>query len=513
MKRPLAVFGFTLLAVTFVLCIFSDVSLAILTALISYILFMASAVVPKMRKGYFMPTIMLSCIVASVMFYGVQTHYDNLVCLVGDNADIVCTVKEKPIFNKEYGRYYCKAELDTVDGKKYHGNIRISFNNTYDNINPESLKIGNTLSFNSTLYKVGGEDRAIADYFKSENIYIGTYGIKNLEITECRIRPLGYYGNELRKAIYHNFKDNFPAKTAGFLTALLTGDKTYVSDETYDSFKNSGTAHLMAVSGMHLTVLTMFLGLLLIRLRDSHKYLYMSLMSAFILFIMFLASFSASVVRAGVMLLLLLTGRLADKFADSLNSLGFACMCIIAVNPFSVLSVGFLLSVFSTLAIIISAVPFCNRHRYFLCDRLGFKGAISFPVSRAVMLSVVISLCVMVYTLPIMAISFGMISLISPIANLLLLPVTSLIIISAFISAILCAVGIMPSLLTFIVEKISAYCLGVADLLGSTEQFVLKIDTPLKTALCLVFPFALYLAIKTASCLFKKIKNKKRKPL
>ena len=43
MKRPLAVFGFTLLAVTFVLCIFSDVSLAILTALISYILFMVSA--------------------------------------------------------------------------------------------------------------------------------------------------------------------------------------------------------------------------------------------------------------------------------------------------------------------------------------------------------------------------------------------------------------------------------------------------------------------------------------
>ncbi len=512
MKRPLAVFGFTLLAATFILCVFSDVSLAILTALISYALFMASAVVPKMRKGYFMTTIMLSCLVASIMFYVVQTHYDNLACLVGGNADIVCTVREEPTFNKEYGRYYCKAELDTVDGKGYHGNIRLSFNNTYDNIDPESLKIGNKLSFSGSLYKVGGDDKDIADYFKSENIYIGTYGIKNLEITECRFRPLGYYGNELRKAIYRNFKDNFSPKTADFLTALLTGYKTYVSDEIYDSFKNSGTAHLMAVSGMHLTVLTLFMGLLLIKLRDKHKGLYTGLISIFIFFIMFMASFSASVVRAGVMLLTLLTGKLIDRHADSLNSLGFACLCIIAVNPFSVLSAGFLLSVFSTLAIIVSAVPFCNRHRYFICDRLGLSGAISFPVTNAVMLSIVISLCVMVYTLPIMAISFGTVSLISPIANLLFLPVTSLIITLAFISAILCAVGIMPSLLTFIVEKISSYCLGVADLLGGTDRFVLNIDTPLKIAVCILFPFAMYLAIKTASYLHKKIKHK-RKPL
>lgn len=513
MKRPLAVFGFTLLAVTFVLCIFSDVSLAILTALISYILFMVSAVVPKMRKGYFLPTVMLSCFVASVMLYGMHIQSDKLSLLAGQDSHIVCTVKEEPIFNKEYGRYYCKAEVSTVDGKSHHGNIRLSFGDTYDNIDPDELKIGNKLTFDAHLYKVGGSNKEIADYFKSENIYIGAYSIKNLEITECRFRPLGYFGNELRKAIHRNFRENFSAKTAGFLTALLTGDKTYVSDKVYDSFKSSGTAHLMAVSGMHLTVLTMFFGLLLIKLRDSHKYLYMSLMSAFILFIMFLASFSASVVRAGVMLLLLLTGRLINKRADSLNSLGFACLCIIAVNPFSVLSVGFLLSVFSTLAIIVSAVPFCNKHRYFLCDHLGLKGRISFPVSRAVMLSITISLCVMVYTLPIMAISFGTVSLISPVANLLLLPVTSLIITLAFICAGLCALGIMPSLLTFIVEKISAYCLGVADLLGGTDRFVLKIDTPLETALCFVFPFALYLAIKTATYLYKKTKNKKRKPL
>ena len=137
MKRPLAVSGFAVLIITFVLCIFSDVSLALLLSLISYALFTVSAVVPKLRKGYFIPTVMLSCLVASIMFYGMQTHYDKLSSLAGRDAHIVCNVKEEPTFNKEYGRYYCKAEVVTIAGKKYSGNIRLSFSGTYDNIDPD----------------------------------------------------------------------------------------------------------------------------------------------------------------------------------------------------------------------------------------------------------------------------------------------------------------------------------------------------------------------------------------
>lgn len=511
MKRPLAVSGFTALFFAFVLCIFSDSSFAILSALVSYAAFMVSAVVPKLRKGYYLPTVMLCCLLVSVLFYGVQSDYEKLSSLAVSEADVVCRVEEEPVFNEEYGRYYCKAKVITINGSKYNGNIRLSFG-TYDNMCPKQLIIGDKLSFISQLYKVGGYSKEIADYFRSENIYIGAYGIKNLSITENELRPLGYYGNELRKFISEKFRENFSRDTAGFLTALLTGDKTYVSDEIYDSFKNSGTAHLMAVSGMHLSVLTLFFALFLERLRDRHKYLHFAVMCTFIFFIMFLASFSSSVVRAGVMLTLLFTGQLYEKYADSLNSLGFACLIIIISNPFSVLSVGFLLSVFSTLAIIVSAVPFCNRHRYFISDRLGLSGKISFNITRAVMLSIVISLCVMVYTMPVMAISFGRISLVSPLANLLLLPVTTLIITLSFISAILCCLGIMPSLLTLIVEKISAYCIGVSDLLGGTDRFVLKVDTLFETALCCAFPFVLYLAIKSIRYIRKKI-SKRKKPL
>ena len=513
MKRPLAAAGFSVLISLFILCTLESLTLTLLSAIVTYIIFTVSAVVPKLRRGYILPTAMFCAFISCVMFYFAQSDYETLASLADTDSDIVCQIAEEPLFNENSGRYYCKAKIKTVGGKKCRGNIRLSFNTAYDKIDSSYLKIGNTLSFSGHLYKVGGESKEIIDYFKSENIYIGAYSIDNLKVSPAEIPTLGYYGNELRKFISHKFRENFSRDTAGFLTALLTGDKAYVSDDIYDSFKNSGVAHLMAVSGMHLAVLVLFLNFFIGKLRKNHRKLHFAILASFILFFMFVASFSASVVRAGVMILVLLAGQLADKRADSLNSLGFACICILAVNPFSAMNAGFLLSVLSTLAIIVSAVPFCNRHRYFLCGRLGLYRKVPFFMGRVVMLSLAISFSVMVYTMPIMAMFFGRISLISPVANLLLLPVTTIIIILAFVSAILCSLGIMPDILIFIVEKISDYCLFVADFLGGTDRFILKTESTLSVGLCIVMPFVLYLAIKVSRKLYRKLKSKKIKPL
>ena len=124
------------------------------------------------------------------------------------------------------------------------------------------------------------------------------------------------------------------------------------------------------------------------------------------------------------------------------------------------------------------------------------------------MLSLAISLSVMVYTLPIMAMFFGRVSLISPVANLLFLPVTTIIIILSFISAILCSFGIMPDVLIYIIEKISAYCLGVADFLGGTDRFVLKTESALSIGVCIAMPFVMYLAIISGKKLYRKLRHK-----
>lgn len=512
MKRPLAVAGFTMLICLCVLCAFNAVALAIGCALIAYVLFMVSCVVKESRYKLTLPTVFFTIVIACFMFYVAQGNYTKLASMADTDTHIICKVEEKPVFNDDYGRYYCKAKVLRIGDKKYNGNIRLSFNTTYDDIDIESFEIGNKLSFDGHLYNVGGENIDIIDYFKSENIYIGAYSIKNLTVLSPDIRPLAYYGEKLRTYIAESLGNNFSRDTAGFLTALLTGSKEYVSDRMYSTFKNSGVAHIMAVSGMHLSVMVMLVDLLIKRLQHRHKYLYFAIMCSFVFLVMFVASFSSSVVRAGVMMLIVLTGRQVGRRADSLNSLGFACICILTINPFSAMSVGFLLSVTSVWSIIVIAVPFCRKYRYNLADKLAISGNITFAIARAVMFSIAVSLSVMVCTLPIMVMNFGEISLISPITNLLFLPVITIIIYMALISAVLCSFGIMPDFIAYIVEKLSAYCLWVTELLGGNEAFVAKVDSDIAKIFCCLIPIILYIGIKVALKLRKKISHK-RKPL
>lgn len=513
MKRPLAVVGFTLMGTLTLLCALKSIGAALLIGGISYVIFMTTSIVPQSRNRLTLPVIFFTVIIACLMFYCVQGNYEKLSDLADTDEVVLCRVEEKPVFSETYGRYYCKAKVLKIGGEKYRGNIRLSFNTTYDNIDVGSFEIGNKLSFKGHLYNVGGENKGIVDYFKSENIYIGVYGIKDMSVLKPEVRPIGFYMESFREYIAKGFKDNFSRDTAGFLTALLTGNKSHISDRIYSTFKNSGVSHIMAVSGMHLAVLAMFIGLFIRRLKEKHKVFYFVIMSLFALLVMFTAAFSSSVVRAGVMLFMILLGNLIDERSDSLNALGLACICILTVNPFSALSVGFLLSAASTWAIIVFAAPFCNRYRYFIADRLGFSGRVSFPIARAVMFCLVVSICVTVWTFPIQALNFGEVSLISPLTNLLFLPVTTLIICLAFLLAVLCSLGIMPAWLIFIIEKISGYCIGVAEIFGGDDKFILKVNTTTGMIFCCLVPFVSYLAIKAVTYLYKKYKNKKVRPL
>ena len=513
MKRTLAVVGFTLMVSLCLLCAFDSVAVSLICAGVAYVLFMVTCFIKEFRIKLTLPTVLFTVVIACFMFYCVQSDYAKISHLSDKDSAVICEIKEKPEFSKNYGRYYCKAKIIEIDGVKYKGNIRLSFDTDYEKLDIEDFVTGNILSFKGHLYKVGGNDKGIADYFKSEGIYVGVYGIDDVSVEEPEYRPLAYYGEKLRTSIAKNFNVNFSSQTAGFLTALITGSKDYISDRVYDNFKNAGIAHIMAVSGMHLAVMAMLLNLIFKKLREKHKLIYFIIMFTFIGFIMFTAAFSSSVVRAGIMLFMILFGNLINQRGDSLNSLGLACVIILCLNPFACLGVGFQLSVVSTFSIIAFAAPFCRRKRYFLADTLGFSGRVPFAVSRAVMFCVVVSFCVLVCTFPVMAINFGEASLISPISNLLLLPVASLIIYMAFFSAALCAFGIMPDWLIPVVEKISSYCLSVAELLGGSDGFVLKVDSVVAQVICCFVPVLWYLAIKGTSYLYRKHKRKKIKPL
>ena len=504
MKRPFCTVGFTFLLWLTVLTYTDNSALTLCFAFCAFLLFTLSLLIKKCRRSLFLPAVCFSVCISSLLFFFSESAFISVRDLAGGDCQIVAAIKEEPKYHIEYKRYYCKAEIISIDGKNYKGNMRLSFSTEYEDINLDNFAIGNELTFTGRLYEVGSGVKDIADYFKTEKVYVGANRIKNLTVTKQGTKPMSALGNALRNRIATSLSEHFSKDTAGVLTALVTGDKEQLSYKIYGDFRLIGIAHLMAVSGMHLTILALGAELLLKKLR--HKKLKSAILSAFTVFVMFLADFSPSVIRAGTMRLLRLKADSAHMKADPLNSLGFALTLILAFNPFACKSTGLLLSVLSTLSIITVSLPLSELISTRSGDLLRIKSNRLFSVHKAIIFSLITSFSIMVFTVPVLADSFGNFSLISPIANLVFLPLAPVLITLAAISALLCSLGIMPHFIAGIIEGFTKLCVNIAHLIAQTGGFILEVKTETGVLIC----FIVCVSIVVAGLIIRRIYLKRR---
>ncbi len=504
MKRPFCTVGFTFLLWLTVLTYIGDSTLTLTFAFAAYLLLTLSLLIKKSRRSLFLPAVCFSVCISSLLFFFSESAFVSVRDLVGGDYEIVAAVKEEPKYHIEYKRYYCKAEIITIDGKSYKGNMRLSFSTEYEDMSLENFAIGNELTFTGRLYEVGNGVKDIADYFKSEKIYVGANKIRNLTVTRHGTKPISAIGNSLRNRIVVSLGEHFSKDTAGVLTALVTGNKEHLSNKIYGDFSLIGIAYFMAVSGMHLTILAMGAELFLKKLR--RKKLKNTILSAFTVFVMFLADFSPSVIRAGTMRLLHLRADSTKMKADPLNSLGFALTVILAFNPFACKSTGLLLSVLSTLSIITVSLPLSQAVSTRSGDLLKIKSNRLFGVHKAVIFSLITSFSIMVFTAPVLADTFGNFSLISPIANLIFLPLAPILITSAAISALMCSVGLMPDFLAGIIEGFTKFCVNIAHLIAQTGGFNLEVKTETEVLIC----FGVCVGIVVAGLIIRWIYLKRR---
>lgn len=502
MKRPLCTVGFTILLWLTVLAYTDNITITLISAFASYCIFAISLLIKKSRKSLFVPAVCLAVCVSSLLFFFAQRDISKVRALVGRDSEIVATVLEEPQYNDTYYRYYCKAEIESIDGVKYRGNMRLSFSAGKTDL--DKFIIGNTLSFDGTIYETGNGIKGIVDYFRSEKIYIGANKIKNLTLIRQGTKPVAYYGNELRNKISTSLEKHFTQDTAGVLTALVTGNKDSLSDAIYNDFRFIGIAHLMAVSGMHLTILAVGAEFAVKKLR--RKKIKNSLLGIFVGFVMFLADFSPSVMRAGIMRFMHLTADCSGRKSDSLNSLGLALIIILTLNPYACKSTGLLLSVLSTLSIIMVSLPLSEKLSVYLGDVLKIKSLRLFAIFKAVIFSVITSLSVMVFTAPVLSDSFGSFSLMSPIANLVFLPLAPILITVSAISALLCTLGIMPSFVAMIIERFTSFCVTIADYLAEFESFMVYTETEAQVLTC----FEVCVGIVLAGIITSQIYIKRR---
>lgn len=221
------------------------------------------------------------------------------------------------------------------------------------------------------------------------------------------INPIGA-GINIRERIYRVFVRTYPPREAALISAIFLGKTDDLDESERNDFEAAGLLHLMAVSGLHIAIIAGLVTAITQKAGMGAKASAMISVATVLVFV-FIAGFSASVVRAALMFGLASTAKLARRPYDLLSALGAALLIILTVNPMQVFSAGFLLSFSAVLSISLFS-PFFQR----LAARVRMPRAASEPVC--------VSLAVSAGCYPIQAALFHRFSTVSILSNLLCAP-------------------------------------------------------------------------------------------
>lgn len=273
-----------------------------------------------------------------------------------------------------------------------------------------------------------------SSYYRSDGVFLIAYPGATHTVIEADSTPWYGYPAVVRRQITNMIETTFPADATAFARALLLGDTETLEYETDAAFKISGIRHIIAVSGLHVTILFSLVFLL-----TGKRKVFASIIGIpVLLFFAAIAGFSPSIVRACVMHGLMSIGFLLKKEYDPPTALSFAVVMMLLANPWTASNVGFQLSVGCIIGILLFAQPIQN----WMLDknRLGKFDGFAGKALRWVSMSVSVSLAATLVTTPLCALYFGMVSLVSVLTNLLTLWIISFIFYGIVLSCVLGAI-------------------------------------------------------------------------
>lgn len=303
--------------------------------------------------------------------------------------------------------------------------------------------------------------------FTSRGIFLLAYGRGEAIYGDASASSPRWWPAQLGRAMQTQILELYPGETAGFMTAILTGDSTLLSDSAGTDLSEAGIYHIMAVSGLHCSFLMM---LVLALVGKKHRRLAACIAIPVLIFYALLTGARPSVVRACVMLSLVLIAPAMHREGDPPTALGFALLLILLQNPFAAASIGLQLS-FGAVAGMLWLTPKLERLLRGEKDRSRAFRAVSTSFSAT---------CgALVFTLPLTAYYFGFLVLVSPLSNLLCLWAVSGIFAVGLISVLL-GFAWMPlaAVVALIPRGLIAYVLTVAHWLAKIPYHALYYTNP-----------------------------------
>jgi competence protein ComEC len=245
-------------------------------------------------------------------------------------------------------------------------------------------------------------------YLKS-NGYKGIILLDNYEVHGKNY--LYYYSFKFRSYLIDEFRNLYKGHSP-LIIAINLGIKDDLDDYTMDLFSKTGTAHIMALSGLNIGIICSIVCFII---RNINRFYKLIILISILFFFSFMVGFGPSIVRACVFAVLLFSAIFLQRCYDGISSLSIIGTWLIILNPYVIYNASFQLSFLATLSIIY----FYNY----------INSYIKFPL-------ISLTIAANILTLPIMYYSFKSISLVSLICNLLVVPCISIIMILSMLSII-----------------------------------------------------------------------------
>lgn len=318
---------------------------------------------------------------------------------IDKKVEIEAKVIDKKTY--DYGNRYT-LKVDRINGKRKSINTTF-FNKENFEIMDELILTGNFKNFdsldnfNTFNYK---------KYMKTKKIFY-EFEADTIEFVAHK-ETIKY---EIREYIETFFEENLEYTPSKFMNSMIIG--TDEEDELFEDFRNLGLSHILAISGLHVNILVIFLDSIGKNAGFNKKY-YGIFVIVFLVFYGYIISFPVSLIRVIAMYSFNYLNIYLYKPKDNINTVLFGILIVLLANPFFIYSVGFYLSFGAIFSI------------YYINEKIEKI----FPVIPKWLMSVI---SVQFGTLPFVLYYFNSFNLLSIIANLILIPLMSYGLISGFI--------------------------------------------------------------------------------
>ena len=349
----------------------------------------------KLKTIFASKTFLLSLIflVFILTWYQVFLKRDN--SKFSNEEEITGLIKSKKVTNNKI----------TLELKSKENIIINYYVDTYDELNKlnDTLYEGIIITVHGTLKQPSNNTIPntfnYKKYLKSKKIYY-TFNANAIEIV----------GNNSN--FYYQFKHWLSKRIesiddTGYIKAFVLGSKDEIDEEVFKTYQNNGITHLFAISGMHISLFSSILLFLLkkIHLKDNQAY---PIILLFLLGYTFLVSFTASVVRAFTLYLLLYLNKRLKLGIKTTKTFIYTILLILLLNPFFILDIGFLYSSLTSFGLILFSSYLKTSNKVLALFR--------------------VSLLALLFSLPITINNFYEYNFLSILANILIVPLVSTII-------------------------------------------------------------------------------------